>query len=154
MYFSIRINIIQYFCNILHLIPGYLSHLIESLIKSDAELSQILETTPEDLKILYVYEPKMAMLRRIASSYIGAELLLEHKILGVLASMRVFDLHPDFQLNSMPIQTNSFIPSIADRYRQILLPAINLCDVILSTLGLENTSAVNQVNELFIFYIF
>lgn len=125
---------------------GYLSHLIESLIKSDSDLAQILESTPKDLKIIYVYEPKMAMLRRIASSHVGAELLLEHKILGVLSAMRVFDLHPDIQLKSQPIQSNSFIPSIADRYRQILLPAINLCDVILSTLGLENTSAVNQVS--------
>lgn len=127
---------------------GYLSHLIDSLIKSDVQLCRILENTPENFKALYVYESKMAMLSRIASSYIGAELLLEQKVLGVLSGMKVYDLHPDFQVNTLgnnQYNNTTFIPPVAVRYRQILFPALNLCDVILSTLGPENHSAITQV---------
>lgn len=127
---------------------GYLSHLIDSLIKSDVQLCRILENSPDNFKALYVYESKMAMLSRIASSYCGAELLLEQKVLGVLSGMKVYDLHPDFQVNTLgnhQYNQTTFIPPVAVRYRQILFPALNLCDVILSTLGPENHSAITQV---------
>lgn len=77
---------------------GYLAHIIDSLMKTDQQLCRVLDVQPEHMKALYVYEPKMAMLGRIASSHIGAHLLLEHKALGVLSQMRVFDMHPDFQV--------------------------------------------------------
>uniref|UniRef100_A0A1B0CE99 Nuclear pore complex protein n=1 Tax=Lutzomyia longipalpis TaxID=7200 RepID=A0A1B0CE99_LUTLO len=128
---------------------GYLAHIIDSLVKSDEQLCHVLETVPDNLKALYVYESKMAMLSRVGCSYIGAELLLEHQILGVLSNMRVLDLHPDFQNNTtatnMFTMSAAFVPPIEKRYQQILLPALNLCDVILSTLSPENRSVVAQV---------
>ncbi|XP_059616837.1 nuclear pore complex protein Nup205 [Phlebotomus argentipes] len=128
---------------------GYLAHIIDSLMKSDDQLCHVLETMPDNLKALYVYESKMAMLSRVGCSYAGAELLLEHQILGVLSGMRVLDLHPDFQ-NSATVANMfsaqaAFVPPIEKRYQQILLPALNVCDVILSTLGPENRSVVAQV---------
>lgn len=86
------INFIQFISR-----RGYLAHLVDSLVKADNELCRILETMPENMKALYVYESKMAMLGRVASSHIGAELLLEHRVLGILSGMKVYDLHPDFQ---------------------------------------------------------
>lgn len=77
---------------------GYLAHVVDSLMKTDQQLCHVLDVQPENMKALYVYEPKMAMLGRIATSHIGAQLLLEHKALGVLSQMRVFDMHPDFQV--------------------------------------------------------
>ncbi|XP_019530030.3 nuclear pore complex protein Nup205 [Aedes albopictus] len=136
-------NVIQFISK-----RGYLSHLIDSLLKNDGKLCRILDNQPENMKALYVYESKMAMLSRIGSSHIGAELLLEERALSVLAGMKVFDLHPDFQVqNYSPLYptSSSFIPPIEARYQQILFPALNLCDVILSTLGQENHSAVTQV---------
>ncbi|XP_065083337.1 nuclear pore complex protein Nup205 [Ochlerotatus camptorhynchus] len=136
-------NVIQFISK-----RGYLSHLIDSLLKNDGKLCRILDNQPENMKALYVYESKMAMLSRIGGSHIGAELLLEEKALSVLAGMKVFDLHPDFQVqNYSPLYPTSsnFIPPIEARYQQILFPALNLCDVILSTLGQENHSAVTQV---------
>lgn len=41
--------------------------------------------------------------------------------------------------------SSSFVPPVDIRYQQILFPALNLCDVILSTLGPENQSAITQV---------
>jgi len=75
---------------------GYLKHLIDSLLNSDAngQLESMLFATPESLRPLYVYESKMALLCRIASTRIGAEMLLEQKALSVLASMKVYDHHP------------------------------------------------------------
>ncbi len=125
---------------------GYLAHLIDSLLKTDSKLCRILDNQPENLKALYVYESKMAMLSRFGSSYVGAELLLEQKALGILSQMKVYDLHPDFQVTSYMI-TNSFVPPIDVRYQQILFPALNLCDVILSTLGPENHSVITQITH-------
>lgn len=68
-------------------------------MKTDQQLCRILETTPDNLKALYVYESKMAMLDRMASTCVGAELLLEQRTLGVLSTMKVYDMHPDFQVN-------------------------------------------------------
>jgi len=108
----------------------------------------VLDNQPENLKALYVYESKMAMLSRFAGSYIGAELLLEHRVIGVLSQMKVFDLHPDFQVaNFMGSSDNSFVPPIDARYQQILFPALSLCDVILLTLGPENQSVITQITH-------
>ena len=68
--------------------------------------------------------------------------------MSVLAGMKVFDLHPDFQVVNYSSQygmSSAFIPPIEVRYQQILFPALNLCDVILSTLGQDNHSAITQV---------
>uniref|UniRef100_A0A336MB53 CSON014651 protein n=1 Tax=Culicoides sonorensis TaxID=179676 RepID=A0A336MB53_CULSO len=127
---------------------GYLTNLIESLLKIDNQLCKVLDVKPDTLKALYVYESKMAMLSRVAGSHIGAELLLEHKILSVLASMKVFDLHPDFQVHnylSMTQDNTTFIPPVESRYQQILFPALSLCNVILTTLGTENHSTITQI---------
>lgn len=43
---------------------------------------------------VYVYESEMAMLGRVAGSYVGAELFLEHRSLGVLSGMKVYDMKP------------------------------------------------------------
>lgn len=127
---------------------GYLAHIIDSLLKTDHKLCRVLDSEPENLKALYVYESKMAMLSRFAGSYVGAELLLEHRAIGVLSQMKVFDFHPDFQVtNFMGSSGNSFVPSIDVRYQQILFPALNLCDVILLTLGPENHSVITQITH-------
>lgn len=128
---------------------GYLAHLIDSLYKSDTHLCEVLTSFPNNMRALYVYESKMAMLSRVASTHIGAELLVEDKLLGVLSSMKVYDLHPDFQINyqqqNSAMEDDTFVPAVDKRFQQILFPALNICDVILSTLGVANRSAVSQI---------
>lgn len=127
---------------------GYLTSIIDSLSKIDGQLCKILDAKPDTLKSLYVYESKMAMLSRVAGSYVGAELLLESNILSVLSSMKVYDLHPDFQVHNyltMTQDNSSFVPPVESRYQQILFPALSLCDVILTTLGTENHSTITQI---------
>jgi nuclear pore complex protein Nup205 len=126
---------------------GYLAHIIDSLLKTDQKLCRVLDHQPDNLKALYVYESQISMLSRFASSYIGAELLLENRVIGVLSQMKVFDLHPDFQINNFMTSSNSFIPPVDVRYQQILFPALSLCDVILMTLGPENQSVITQITH-------
>ncbi|KAM7343656.1 nuclear pore complex protein Nup205 [Cochliomyia hominivorax] len=126
---------------------GYLSHIVESLAKSDEELCNTLCNIPENMKYIYVYESKMSMLLRLANSHAGAELLLSNKVLDVLSSMRVFDMHPDLQGRQdwQQVETHEFVPRVDTRYRQILFPALNLCDCLVTTLGTENYSVISQV---------
>ncbi|PSN57903.1 hypothetical protein C0J52_00218 [Blattella germanica] len=72
---------------------GYLKHLIDSLLDSDPKLIA-LTTQTTTLRPLYLYESKMALLCRIASTRSGAELLLEQGTFTSLSTMVVFDQHP------------------------------------------------------------
>ena len=57
---------------------GYLRHIIESLASEDNQLTDLVNSRPVDhLKTLYVYETKMALLTRLASTATGSEMLLE-----------------------------------------------------------------------------
>ncbi|XP_035778429.1 nuclear pore complex protein Nup205-like [Anopheles albimanus] len=144
---------------------GYLSHIVNSLLKHDDDLRLILNSNPNSFRALYVYESKMALLSRIGRCQIGARLLLEERLLGVLGSMKVYDLHPDVQIHmkghayagtsvtmavSLSSSSSSFIPPVEARYQQILFPALNLCATILSTLGQENSSVISQIIHFFV----
>lgn len=128
---------------------GYLSHIIESLVKSDDQLCNTLTSVPENIKHLYVYESKMSMLLCLARTHMGAELLLSNKVLEGLSSMKVFDMHPDLKRKEVWHRNEDmdFIPAIDARFRQILFPALNLCDSLLTTLGTENYSVISQVTH-------
>lgn len=124
---------------------GYLKHMIESLLESDKMLQNMLHPEPQTLRPLYLYEAKMATFCRMASTRLGAESLLENKILSCMSSMTAFNYHPDVPLGFSVRNPHSFTPSPGQRYQQILLPALYLCDALLTTLGTENQSCAIQV---------
>ena len=82
----------------------------------------------EQIKALYTYESKMALLTRLASSTTGAELLLETGLMLRLAEMGVFSSRPESVSDDGPMA----------RYQQILFPALRLCQALLSSLGSAN----------------
>lgn len=123
---------------------GYLKHLIDSVLNSDTDLKQILETVPDTLRPIYLYETKMSLIARIAITRMGAEMLLEQRILSCLASMRVYDDHPKIEKQT-PNVIEDFIPSVESRYQQILFPALDLCDALLTSLGTDNRAVVAQI---------
>lgn len=123
---------------------GYLKHMIDSLLESDNLLRCMLQPEPQTLRPLYLYEAKMAIFCRMASTRFGAESLLENKILSCMSSMSVFDQHPDVHIG-FEGGDYSFIPSVGQRYQQIFLPALYLCDALFTTLGTENQSCAIQV---------
>lgn len=126
---------------------GYIKYIIDSLLDYNSQLTDLLSPVLKTLRPLYVYESKMALLCRIASTSIGAELLLEQNCLACLSAMQVFDNHPDTTalLGGTTSMELEFIPSVNLRYLQILSPALTLCETILSSLGVENESAIVQV---------
>lgn len=134
---------------------GYLAHIIESLMKSDNELMKALHNVPENIKSLYVYEGKMAMLLRMANTHTGAAMLLSHRLLEVLSSMNVFNMHPDTGRSEVwnKKENTEFLPPIDARFRQILFPALHLCECLLSTLGMDNRSVITQIMHFLLSHI-
>ena len=130
---------------------GYLRHIIESMTIEDQHLVQLLSAEPDNLKALYTYESKMAMLTRLASTVTGAELLLESGLMVRLSDMTIFSSRPDIGPNpalsvaAMDVDDQTFIPSPLQRYYQILFPALRLCQALLASLGSGNRSVTAQV---------
>ncbi|XP_035283099.1 nuclear pore complex protein Nup205 isoform X1 [Anguilla anguilla] len=114
---------------------GYLRVLVESLRQDDLALQVLLTPQPPLLKPLYVYESKMALLMRVAMTGQGAVELLRCGLVGQLVECQVFDMLPESDSHRVFGQRDpsGFIPSPLDLYRQILLPALRLLQVILTS---------------------
>ena len=126
---------------------GYLRHIIESLASEDNNLNDLVNSRPVDhLKLLYVYETKMALLTRLASTATGSEMLLESGVLVKFAEMSVFSSRPEIGNFERELQqSEELIPSALSRYQQIIFPVLKLCQAILAALGSENVSSAAQV---------
>ncbi|XP_033880208.2 nuclear pore complex protein Nup205-like [Acipenser ruthenus] len=142
---------------------GYLMVLVESLRQEDLALQSLLSPQPPLLKALYIYESKM-----------GAAELLHCRLTVQLVQCEVYDMRPETLtgLVAMPgpglkrgtgqMQENvqcgvpllsrvygqrdpsGFIPNPLDRYRQILLPVLRLCQVILTSSTAQHHQAAAQ----------
>ncbi|KAL0968511.1 hypothetical protein UPYG_G00267840 [Umbra pygmaea] len=131
-----------YLCN-----SGYLRVLVESLRQDDAALQSMLSPQPPLLKPLYIYESKMALLTRVAKTGQGAVELLRCGLVSQLVECQVFDMVPDSDSHRMFGQRDpsGFIPSPLDRYRQILLPALRVFQVILTSTTMHHQQGAAQV---------
>ncbi|KYO17521.1 nuclear pore complex protein Nup205 [Alligator mississippiensis] len=131
---------------------GYLKVLVDSLADDDLTLQSLLTPQPPLLKALYTYESKMAFLTRVAKSQQGALELLRSGVIVKLAQCQVYDMRPEidhqgmFGMRDPPV----FIPAPVERYRQILLPALQLCQVILTSSMAQHLQAAGQVLQFLI----
>ncbi|XP_021565637.1 nuclear pore complex protein Nup205 isoform X2 [Carlito syrichta] len=131
---------------------GYLKVLVDSLAEDDRTLQSLLTPQPPLLKALYTYESKMAFLTRVAKIQQGALELLRSGVIVRLAQCQVYDMRPEmdpqgmFGMRDPPV----FIPTPVDRYRQILLPALQLCQVILTSSMAQHLQAAGQVLQFLI----
>uniref|UniRef100_A0A8D1CGS2 Nucleoporin 205 n=1 Tax=Sus scrofa TaxID=9823 RepID=A0A8D1CGS2_PIG len=131
---------------------GYLKVLVDSLVEDDRTLQSLLTPQPPLLKALYTYESKMAFLTRVAKIQQGALELLRSGVIVRLAQCQVYDMRPEmdpqgmFGMRDPPV----FIPTPVDRYRQILLPALRLCQVILTSSMAQHLQAAGQVLQFLI----
>ncbi|KAJ8734370.1 hypothetical protein PYW07_014921 [Mythimna separata] len=132
---------------------GYLRSLIDSLLQDDEGLKETLEPNPKSLRVLYVYESKMGLLIKMAGTRAGAETLLSQGALGCLAALTALAAHPDIHTGYGAHKDTEFVPSVANRFRQILVPALSLCDALLTTLGPQNHSCVLHVTHALLSHV-
>ncbi|XP_021119102.1 nuclear pore complex protein Nup205 [Heterocephalus glaber] len=131
---------------------GYLKVLVDSLLEDDRTLQSLLTPQPPPLKALYTYESKMAFLTRVAKIQQGALELLRSGVIMRLAQCQVYDTRPEVDPHGMFGTRDSpmFIPTPVDRYRQILLPALQLCQVVLTSSTAQHLQAAGQVLQFLI----
>ncbi|CAB3379464.1 Hypothetical predicted protein [Cloeon dipterum] len=126
---------------------GYLQSLIESIVTSDQELLEMLRPSPSNLKPLYVYEAKMALLCRLVQERPEAEACLRLGLLSALSELSALDCRP---FNEDAGLHDTGVPGTLARYHQILMPALKLCSSILNTMGSNNISCVHEVSTFLI----
>ncbi|XP_006633765.1 nuclear pore complex protein Nup205 [Lepisosteus oculatus] len=125
---------------------GYLRVLVESLQQDDLALQSVLTPQPPLLKPLYIYESKMALFTRVAKTGQGAVELLRCGLVARLMECQVYDMLPETDVHRAFGQRDpSFIPRPLDRYRQILLPALRLFQVILTSSTAHHQQGAAQV---------
>ncbi|XP_071408089.1 nuclear pore complex protein Nup205 isoform X1 [Pithys albifrons albifrons] len=131
---------------------GYLKVLVDSLADDDLTLQSLLTPQPPLLKALYTYESKMAFLTRVAKSQQGALELLRSGVIVRLAQCQVYDMRPETDHQGMYAMRDPpvFIPAPVERYHQILLPALQLCQVILTSSMAQHLQAAGQVLQFLI----
>uniref|UniRef100_H0V3Q7 Nucleoporin 205 n=1 Tax=Cavia porcellus TaxID=10141 RepID=H0V3Q7_CAVPO len=131
---------------------GYLKVLVDSLLEDDRTLQSLLTPQPPPLKALYTYESKMAFLTRVAKIQQGALELLRSGVIVRLAQCQVYDMRPEVDPHGMFSIRDSpmFIPTPVDRYRQVLLPALQLCQVVLTSSTAQHLQAAGQVLQFLI----
>ncbi|KAJ3509906.1 hypothetical protein NLJ89_g4967 [Agrocybe chaxingu] len=127
---------------------GILSNFVRSIKDSDARLQSVLKPDPgptilDDLNSLYVYEAKTSLFIRMAQTRAGAERLLEARLLPILAQCDYLDTRPE--ADQAFIDQDSFLPSAIQRYHQLFMPALQVVDGMLATLGSRHTTATHQL---------
>ncbi|KAI0289640.1 nucleoporin Nup186/Nup192/Nup205 [Russula brevipes] len=124
---------------------GFLGVFVQDIKDSDRRLQSVLKPEPDDLNSLYVYEAKMSLFIRIGQTRQGAERLIEARVLPILADCDFLDTLPEADQSF--IEHDHFLPSAIQRYHQLFMPALQLIDTILATLGSGHSFAIDQALE-------
>ena len=99
----------------------------------------------------------MALFTRIAQSFEGAKVLLQAGLLSRLAECAFLDQRPEqeraalssglygYDQDMSDVLQDSFVPSVIERYRQLLMPALKVVQAILTSLGSQHKEASVKV---------
>lgn len=110
----------------------------------------------------------MSLFIRMTQSRAGAERLLEAQLLPILAQCDYLDTRPEADqafIGRCPLacaifitdaiaDQGSFLPPAIQRYHQLLMPALQVVDGIIATLGTRHTTASQQVTIAFPTFFF
>ncbi|KAJ7777509.1 nucleoporin Nup186/Nup192/Nup205 [Mycena maculata] len=121
---------------------GILTNFVRGIKESDRRLQSVLKPDPDDLNPLYVYEAKMSFFVRMAQTRLGAERLLEAQLISILSQCDYLDAQPEADQSFM--DQDSFLPSAIHRYHQLFMPALQLVDGMLATLGTKHATVSSQ----------
>ena len=103
----------------------------------------------------------MALFTRISQSFEGAKVLLQAGLLSRLAECTFLDQRPEQERTVRPMSSglyeydqdmggvthDSFVPSVIERYRQLLMPALKVTLAILTSLGSQHKEASTKVQH-------
>ncbi|KAJ1826329.1 hypothetical protein LPJ56_002232, partial [Coemansia sp. RSA 2599] len=120
---------------------NFLASFVGSILRrEDQAIRSTLHPDPASLNPLYIYEAKMAFFLRLAQRQDGAEKLMENGILDVLADCGFLDLKPNAGSDggAATNYADAFIPARAERYHQLLMPALNLLLALVTRIGRDN----------------
>ena len=101
----------------------------------------------------------MALLTRVAQSREGAKVLLQAGLMARLAECTFLDQRPEYERTAGlmsrslydheqdmgGVMQDSFVPSVIERYRQLLMPALKVTLAVLTSLGSQHREAANKV---------
>ncbi|TFK69765.1 hypothetical protein BDN72DRAFT_959281 [Pluteus cervinus] len=121
---------------------GILSNFVQGIREADGRLQAVLKPDPDDLNALYVYESKMSLFIRMSQTRAGAERLLDSRLIPTLAQCDFLDARPEADQSF--IDQDSFLPSAIQRYHQLIMPALQLLDGMIATLGGKHKTMVHQ----------
>ncbi|GAA96917.1 uncharacterized protein L969DRAFT_105492 [Mixia osmundae IAM 14324] len=121
---------------------GYLRSICSSLQDAETRIEDVLSQDPETLNPLYVYEAKVSCLMRIAAARSGAETLLDSQLFTALGACTFLRSPPESDPEGMDIE--SYIPSPNERYHQLLLPALQLVVLTISSVSDDSVAAARQ----------
>ncbi|THH28187.1 hypothetical protein EUX98_g6010 [Antrodiella citrinella] len=125
--------------------PGHLSGFVKSIESSDTYLQAALQPMADDLNALYAYEGAMSLFSRVVQSKPGAEHLLNSGVLQTLSRCDFLDARPETDDDTS--DDCDYLPSISQRYHQMLMPALQIGSGMLLTLESNHGSVVHQVLE-------
>ncbi|KAJ3120767.1 hypothetical protein HK098_004247 [Nowakowskiella sp. JEL0407] len=128
---------------------NFLSHFVQSMRKDDASIRSVMISDPETLNSLYIFESKISLFLRIAQTKSGSERLVEAGIFEVLADFTVLDNLPDeVTVDIMDIgEDEMFFPLVHEKYQQILIPVLQLVNLICGNLGRSNSKVIAKVSK-------
>lgn len=94
-----------------------------------------------------------ALLTRLAQTPAGAQALLQLGLIAKLSQCQFLDLRPEpysrtHTTDGMFMDDEYFVPSVLERYRQLILPALKLVVSVLTSAGRQNRDVTGQVSFL------
>ncbi|SAL99508.1 hypothetical protein [Absidia glauca] len=120
---------------------NFLRYSVDMIRNDNAAMNAILKQIDRSLLPMYIYEVKISLFTNVASKQKGAQLLLESGLLDVLG-------HCDF-INQRPASTSNTDSdkTLKGRYDQVLLPTLRLIVTLLYSIGRENESLQEMVED-------
>lgn len=153
---------------------GYLAKLCAGLVWEDEALQKIVHPLPDSMRPLYVHQSRMvcpppssstslhllplpstlqALLCRLGRTPSGTRELLSANCINYLTQCHFIDLHANLHDNQSGSRGNNpsemgFVPSISDRYRQLLLPILKLLFTLLTCPGAQGSEVKSKVSQI------
>ncbi|KAJ2554586.1 hypothetical protein IWW35_001200 [Coemansia sp. RSA 1878] len=124
---------------------NFFSSYVGALIRREDQALQLtLQPDPASLNALYIYEAKMAFFIRLAQRQDGADKLIENGVLDVLADCSFLNMRPSASSDAAGF-ADAFIPARAERFHQLLMPALDLVLALAAKIGRDNVTVWMKV---------